>query len=75
MGHAVYSISDPRANIFKKFVKKLSEEKGLSDEYGLYSRVERLAPIVIGEERKTYKGVSANIDFYLSLIHIYYGVS
>ena len=69
MGHAVYSISDPRANIFKKFVKKLSEEKGLSDEYGLYSRVERLAPIVIGEERKTYKGVSANIDFYSGFVY------
>lgn len=69
MGHAVYSISDPRANIFKKFVKKLSEGKGLSDEYGLYSRVERLAPIVIGEERKTYKGVSANIDFYSGFVY------
>ncbi len=69
MGHAVYSISDPRANIFKRFVKKLSEEKGLSDEYGLYSRVERLAPIVIGEERKTYKGVSANIDFYSGFVY------
>lgn len=69
MGHAVYSISDPRANIFKKFVKKLSEEKGLSDEYGLYSRVERLAPIVIGEEHKTYKGVSANIDFYSGFVY------
>ena len=69
MGHAVYSISDPRANIFKKFVKKLSEEKGLSDEYGLYSRVERLAPIVIGEERKTYKGVSSNIDFYSGFVY------
>lgn len=69
MGHAVYSISDPRANVFKKFVKKLSEEKGLSDEYGLYSRVERLAPIVIGEERKTYKGVSANIDFYSGFVY------
>ena len=69
MGHAVYSISDPRANVFKKFVQKLSEEKGLSDEYGLYSRVERLAPIVIGEERKTYKGVSANIDFYSGFVY------
>ena len=69
MGHAVYSISDPRANIFKKFVKKRSGEKGLSDEYGLYSRVERLAPIVIGEERKTYKGVSANIDFYSGFVY------
>ena len=70
MGHAVYSLSDPRANIFKKFVKSLSEEKGREDEYMLYSLVEQLAPQVIAEERKIYKGVSANVDFYLSLIHI-----
>ncbi|MBE6047422.1 MAG: citrate/2-methylcitrate synthase [Clostridium sp.] len=69
MGHAVYSISDPRANIFKKYVKSLSEEKGLTKEYGLYSLVERLAPEVISEERKTYKGVSANIDFYSGFVY------
>ena len=69
MGHAVYSISDPRANIFKKFVKNLSEEKGRTEEYNLYSLVERLAPKVIGEERKTYKGVSANIDFYSGFVY------
>ncbi|MGX8700899.1 citrate/2-methylcitrate synthase [Caproiciproducens sp.] len=69
MGHAVYSLSDPRANIFKKFVKSLSEEKGLTREYKLYSLVERLAPEVIGRERKTYKGVSANIDFYSGFVY------
>ncbi|HEX3039756.1 MAG TPA: citrate/2-methylcitrate synthase [Caproiciproducens sp.] len=69
MGHAVYSLSDPRANIFKKFVQSLSEEKGLTKEYKLYSLVERLAPEVIGEERKTYKGVSANIDFYSGFVY------
>ena len=69
MGHAVYSISDPRANIFKKFVKNLSEEKGLTKEYGLYSLVEHLAPEVIAEERQTYKGVSANIDFYSGFVY------
>ena len=69
MGHAVYSLSDPRANIFKKFVKSLSEEKGLTKEYKLYSLVERLAPEVIGRERKTYKGVSANIDFYSGFVY------
>jgi citrate synthase len=69
MGHAVYSLSDPRANIFKKFVKSLSEEKGLTKEYGLYALVERLAPEVIGRERKTYKGVSANIDFYSGFVY------
>ena len=69
MGHAVYSISDPRANIFRKFVKSLSEEKGLDKEYALYAMVEQLAPKIIGEERKIYKGVSANIDFYSGFVY------
>lgn len=69
MGHAVYSLSDPRAEVFKRFVKRLSEEKGLGKEYALYALVERLAPEVIGQERKTYKGVSANIDFYSGFVY------
>ena len=69
MGHAVYSISDPRAKVFKSFVQKLSEEKGLQKEYALYSNVERLAPEVIAEERKIYKGVSANVDFYSGFVY------
>ena len=69
MGHAVYSLSDPRANIFKKFVKSLSEEKGLTEEFALYSMVERLAPQIIAEERRIYKGVSANIDFYSGFVY------
>lgn len=69
MGHAVYSISDPRALIFRTFVKRLSEEKGLQKEYGLYAMVERLAPQVIAKERRTYKGVSANIDFYSGFVY------
>ncbi len=69
MGHAVYSLSDPRADIFRSFVKSLSEEKGLSKEYQLYSMVERLAPKVISEERRIYKGVSANIDFYSGFVY------
>lgn len=64
MGHAVYSISDPRAEIFKKFVGKLSEEKGRYDEYLLYKKVAELATQVISEKRRIYKGVSPNIDFY-----------
>ena len=69
MGHAVYSVSDPRAKVFKRFVKSLSEEKGLSDEYGLYSLVEELAPEVIAKERKIYKGVSATVDFYSGFVY------
>lgn len=69
MGHAVYSLSDPRANIFKKFVKSLSEEKGRQKEFELYAMVERLASQVIAEERKIYKGVSANVDFYSGFVY------
>lgn len=69
MGHAVYSLSDPRADMFKQFVGRLSEEKGRQEEYALYTMVERLAPQLIGEERKMYKGVSANIDFYSGFVY------
>lgn len=69
MGHAVYSISDPRANIFKKYVESLSKEKGLEKEFQLYSLVEKLAPQVIAKERKIYKGVSANVDFYSGFVY------
>lgn len=64
MGHAVYSISDPRANLLRKAVKSLSVEKHREDEFELYSMIERLAPEVIAKERRIYKGVSANVDFY-----------
>lgn len=69
MGHAVYSISDPRAKIFKSFVESLSKEKGMDEEFALYSLVERLGPEVIGEVRKIYKGVSANVDFYSGFVY------
>lgn len=69
VGHAVYSKSDPRAVIFKSFVEKLSEEKGLQEEFALYSMVERLAPEVIAKERQIYKGVSINVDFYSGFVY------
>ncbi|HHW89658.1 MAG TPA: citrate/2-methylcitrate synthase [Clostridiales bacterium] len=69
IGHAIYSLSDPRATIFKSFVEKLSQEKGLHDEYVLYAIVEELAPQIIAEERKMYKGVSANVDFYSGFVY------
>ena len=69
MGHAVYSLSDPRAKILKGFVESLSQEKNMDKEFRLYSAVERLAPKVIGEERKIYKGVSANVDFYSGFVY------
>ena len=64
VGHAVYSTSDPRAMIMKGFAEKLAAEKGREDEYGLYTAVERIAPKIINEQRKVYKGVSVNVDFY-----------
>ncbi|MDR3318254.1 MAG: citrate synthase [Clostridiales bacterium] len=69
MGHAVYSISDPRADVLKSFVERLAHEKGRDAEYELYAKNERLAPEVIGEKRQIYKGVSANIDFYSGLVY------
>lgn len=69
MGHAVYSISDPRADVFRAFVKDLAHEKGYEEEYALYEKVEHMAPQIIGEKRKIYKGVSANVDFYSGLVY------
>lgn len=69
VGHAIYSKSDPRAVVFKSFVQKLSEEKGLQKEFALYSLVEKLAPEVISAERQMYKGVSINVDFYSGFVY------
>lgn len=69
IGHAVYSISDPRAVIFKEHVEKLAKEKGFENEYNLYAKVEKLAPEVVGKVRKIYKGVSANVDFYSAFVY------
>jgi len=69
MGHAVYSNSDPRAVIFKRFVEQLAHEKGREKDYKLYSMIEELAPKIIGEERHIYKGVSANVDFYSGFVY------
>lgn len=69
MGHAVYSLSDPRAVTFRSYVEALSEEKGRQEEFALYSLVERLAPEVIADKRKIYKGVSPNVDFYSGFVY------
>lgn len=69
MGHAVYSVSDPRERIFKAFVTRLAAEKGMERELGLYNRIEKLAPEVIAERRKIYKGVSPNVDFYSGFVY------
>ena len=69
LGHAVYSKSDPRAIVFKEFVKSLSNEKGRQEEFALLDLVERLAPQIIEEERQVYKGVSINVDFYSGFVY------
>lgn len=74
MGHAVYTLSDPREVILKKFAQKLAEEKGLTDEFMLYSRVERLAGKLIMERRKVFKNVCANVDFYSGFVYTMLGI-
>ena len=69
MGHAVYSVSDPRAQVLKGFVEKLAKEKDRMKDYQLYANVEHLAPEVIAQERRIYKGVSANVDFYSGFVY------
>ena len=69
MGHAVYSLSDPREKIFRSYVEKLAVEKGLEKEFELYALVERLGPEIIAQERKIYKGVCCNVDFYSGFVY------
>ena len=69
MGHAVYSLSDPRAQVFKGFVHKLATAKGRDKDFSLYSMIEKLAPEVIAEKARIYKGVSANVDFYSGFVY------
>ena len=74
MGHAVYSISDPRAQVFRGFVEQLATEKDKKEDFALYSMVERLAPQIITRERKIFKGVSPNVDFYSGLTYSMLGI-
>ncbi|MBN1625400.1 MAG: citrate/2-methylcitrate synthase [Deltaproteobacteria bacterium] len=69
VGHAVYSVSDPRALILREYTQRLAREKGLSDEMRLYEKVEKVVPGIISHERKIYKGVSVNVDFYSGLLY------
>ena len=69
MGHAIYSMNDPRADVFKSFVKQLAKEKGKEAEFALYETVEYMAPEIIAQKRRMYKGVNANVDFYSGLVY------
>ncbi len=74
IGHAVYTISDPRTEIFKKHVKNLAKEKGLEDTYNLYATIERLAPELIYAKKNTLRKVSANVDFYSGFAYSMLGI-
>ena len=74
MGHAVYSLSDPREVIFKDFVERLAVAKGRDDDMALYNNIEKIAPKLIGKERKIFKGVSPNVDFYSGFVYDMLGI-
>ncbi len=74
MGHAVYSLSDPREQVFRKFVEKLAHNKGKDKDLMLYENIEKIAPMLIARERKIYKGVSPNVDFYSGFVYEMLGI-
>ena len=74
MGHAVYSLSDPRERVFKKFVARLCVEKCREKDLMLYQKIEEIAPRVIARERQIYKGVSPNVDFYSGFVYDMLGI-
>ena len=74
MGHAVYSLSDPRERVFKSYVEKLAHEKGREKDLILYQNVEKLAPELIAKYRHIYKGVSPNVDFYSGFVYDMLGI-
>ncbi len=74
MGHAVYSLSDPRERVFKKYVENLAEEKGMQEDMELYQNIEEIAPQVIAKKRRIYKGVSPNVDFYSGFVYDMLGI-
>jgi citrate synthase len=74
MGHAVYSLSDPRERVFRRYVEQLAAEKGREEDLALYMNVEKLAPEVIAKNRRIYKGVSPNVDFYSGFVYDMLGI-
>ena len=74
MGHAVYSLSDPRERVFKKYVEELAVEKGREKDLLLYQNIEEIAPKVIADKRHIFKGVSPNVDFYSGFVYDMLGI-
>ena len=74
MGHAIYSLSDPRERVFKGYVERLAVEKGREKDLELYKNIEELAPKLIAQYRRIYKGVSPNVDFYSGFVYDMLGI-
>jgi citrate synthase len=74
MGHAVYTLSDPREVILKDYARRLAEEKGLTREFHFYDRVERIAGKLIMKRKNVHKAVSANVDFYSGFVYGMLGI-
>lgn len=74
MGHAVYSLSDPRERVFKSYVETLAKEKGREQDLLLYENIEELAPQIIAAKRRIFKGVSPNVDFYSGFVYDMLGI-
>ena len=74
MGHAVYSLSDPRERIFKSYVEHLAVAKERQKDMLLYNTIEELAPELIAEKRHIFKGVSPNVDFYSGFVYEMLGI-
>jgi citrate synthase len=74
IGHAVYTLSDPRAVLLKKKAEKLAKEKDRLAEFKLYSLIERLAPLVFADVKKSDKVVAANVDFYSGFVYNMLGI-
>lgn len=74
MGHAIYSVSDPRARVFRSFVEELAIAKGRTDDFELYTKVETIGKEIIEQKRKIYKGVSINVDFFSGFVYSMLGI-
>ena len=75
MGHAIYTLSDPRAMILKEQAKKLSAQKGMTEQFDLFERVERLSPEVFEQVKGVSKVICANVDFYSGFVYDMLGLS
>lgn len=74
MGHAVYTLSDPRERILNEQAEKLAREKNKLEEYNLYKLVQKITPLVFQDVKETDKVISANVDFYSGFVYTMLGI-